>query len=91
MKTLCTQGGWRCIRQTKWVNNLKLAANRRLRVNDRIVVTPYDVRFPKAAVWAVQIVEDVWNLVSSAMVVGGVGAAAAVFLRRFDDLKRSQF
>lgn len=80
MKTLCSEGTWKCVRQTKWVNNLKLAANRRAVVSDRIVVTPYDVRFPKAAIWAVQILEDVWNIVFSSLIVGSI--AIVIFVLR---------
>lgn len=47
------------------VNNLKLAANRSALVSGRIAITPYDVRFPKAVIWVVQILEDVCNLVVS--------------------------
>lgn len=57
-KKLCSDSSSPCIQQTKLVNNLKLAANRRAVASDRIVVTPYDVRFPKAVIWAVHILED---------------------------------
>lgn len=77
MKKLCSDGSWQCIRQSKLVNNLKVAANRRAVVSDSIVVTPYDVRFPKAAIWSVQMLEDVWNLISSSFAIGT--AAAVVF------------
>lgn len=78
MKTFCTSGAWKCIHQTKWVNNLKLAANRRAVVSDNIIVTPYDFRFPKAAIWAGQMLKDVLSLVESSLVIGS--AAALVFL-----------
>lgn len=79
MKSLCSAGTWKCIHQTKWMNNLKLAVNRRAPVSENIVVTPYDVRFPRWFIWVVQMVEDAWNLVATSLVVGSV-AAAACFL-----------
>lgn len=47
-------------------------------VSDRIVVTPYDISFPKAAIWAVQMLEDVFNLVSSSLAIGFV--LSAIFM-----------
>lgn len=58
----------------KLVNNLELATNRRAVVSNRIVVTPYYVRFPKVAVRAVQMLEDVWNLLASSAAIGSVPA-----------------
>lgn len=74
MRVLCGSE-WKCVRSVKMVNNLKLAANRRAKVSELVMVTPYDLRFPKAAVWVVQIAEDVMYIV-----VAGVVAAAAAFV-----------
>lgn len=60
MKRLCGNT-WKCSQHVMLVNNLKVTANRRARVSEHIVVTPYDIRFPKVAVWVVQIVEGLWN------------------------------
>ncbi len=61
MKQLCS-GDWTCVETEKLVNNLNLFANRRAQISDRIVVTPYDVRFPRWCVWVVQAIEGVWNM-----------------------------
>lgn len=60
------------------MNILELARNRRAVVSDSITVTPYDVRFPKAAIWAVQMLEDVWHIFASSLVVGSVAAVTIV-------------
>lgn len=71
----CT-GDWKCIERVTLVNNLKVAANRRARVKADIVVTPYDVRFPRAAVWAVQILEDAWGMIAFSLGYGTFVSAA---------------
>lgn len=63
MKKLCGDGGWKCSSEMRWVNNLKIARMTRLRYNERIVITPYDDRFPVAGPWVVQMVEDAAHLV----------------------------
>lgn len=68
MKNLC-RDEWQCVRSVKLVNNLKAMANRRALINKRIVVTPYDLRFPRWGVWVVQSLEDLIN-------VSGVSAFA---------------
>ncbi len=73
MKQLCN-AGWKCTESVKLVNNLKVWANRRAVVNDRITVTPYDVRFPKAASWVAQAAEEVYDFVSSSIVMATVVA-----------------
>lgn len=72
MKLLC-KSKWACVRSMKWVNNLKLYANRRAVVNELVTVTPYDLRFPKVAIWAVQMLEDAFEL---AVFSGFLGVAA---------------
>lgn len=64
------------------VNNLKLAKRRRAVISDSIIVTPYDLRFPKAAIWAVQMAEDIWNLVASSVIVGSSAALAVMVLSK---------
>lgn len=64
MSVLCGVGGvLQCVQTKKLVNNLKVLANRRAVINDRITVTPYDARFPRFAVWIVQCLEDSVQLV----------------------------
>lgn len=65
MKRLCDAAVFDCTNDVKFVNNLKVAVNRRVEISDEIVVTPYDIRFPKALIWAVQMMEDVFNLVTA--------------------------
>lgn len=80
MKNLCSSGKWKCICQTKWVNNLKLAVNRRAVISEHFIITPYDVRFPKVAIWAVQMLEDVCNMVFSSLAIGSVLGVVILFL-----------
>ena len=68
MKQLCT-AGWKCTESVKLVNNLKVWANRRAVINDSIIVTPYDVRFPMAAIWMFQVAEEMYNFVSNSIVM----------------------
>lgn len=74
MKKLCADE-WECVRTVKLVNNLKVAANTRAVVNGDITITPYDLRYPIWAVWLVQMLEDVFNLLLSALLIGGVAVA----------------
>lgn len=76
MKRLCANQ-WQCVESQKLVNNLKIAKNRRVQVSARIVVTPYDLRFPKAASWVAQIAEDVWYLIQNSTILGVTFAIAA--------------
>lgn len=78
MKRLCTNK-WSCVRAVKLVNNLKLSANRRAVINEDIVVTPYDIRFPVWAVWVVQIGEDILSVLCSSMALGVAAAALAAY------------
>lgn len=77
MKVMC-KGEWRCVRTVKWVNNLKVAANRRAKVNELVTVTPYDLRFPRAAVWIVQMGEDVLRIVGASVAAAAVALFALV-------------
>lgn len=72
MGRLCG-GEWRCTEEGRWVNNLKIAKGTRLQYDEHIVITPYDVRFPIAGIWFVQMAEDAFYLV-------GVTAAVAVIV-----------
>jgi len=56
MKLLCAST--QCTRSVREVNNLRISSNRRAVVNQRVTITPYDMRFPKIAVWAVQLLQD---------------------------------
>ncbi len=67
MKQLCNTG-WKCTESVKLVNNLKVWANRRAIINDRITVTPYDVRFPKVASWVGQAAEEIYNFYSNSTI-----------------------
>lgn len=71
MGELCAET-WKCHETMKMVNNLKVAVNRRARVSARIVVTPYDIRFGKIATWAVQIIEDVVELVMTCVALSSL-------------------
>lgn len=81
MGRMCSKR-WTCTERVTLVNNLKLAANRRARVSKHIVVTPYDIRFPKAAIWVVQILEDVWNMLVLSVCSGTVTGATFLLLSR---------
>lgn len=77
MKRLC-EGEWECVTSVKLVNNLKISSNTRARFNHRIVITPYDIRFPVSLIWLAQIAEDVAYVLFSAVVVGVATASAVV-------------
>lgn len=76
MRKLCV-GQWNCVHVVKLVNNLKLASNRRARVNDDIVVTPYDHRFPRWTIWIVQMAEDAIELLCAC---AGIAIAVTISL-----------
>ncbi len=81
MKQLCS-GGWSCVETEKLVNNLNVFVNRRAQVNDRIIVTPYDIRFPRWCVWIVQAMECTWNMVcNSPIVFAGIISFIAVLFQ----------
>lgn len=83
MLRLCSRR-WSCSEHVKLVNNLKVSANRRARVSEQIVVTPYDIRFPKAAVWTVQIAEDVWNMLKLSPYSGVCVAIVVALVSKID-------
>lgn len=65
---LCAAQRWHgCWRSVALVNNMRVTVNRRLRVSPEIVLTPYDVRFPKAATWVAQLSQDALVLVAGAV------------------------
>ncbi len=68
MKSLCG-GGWQCTEDVRLVNNLKISEATRLAFDSRIVITPYDVRFPVILSWTVQIAEDVVEIVLLAFAI----------------------
>ncbi len=57
MNRLCATQ-WQCTSRVKLVNNLWVYGSRRVRVSDEIIVTPYDYRYPKIAVWLAQLLHD---------------------------------
>lgn len=59
MRNLCGSSEWKCVNALMPVNNLKVTVNRRARFSNDIIITPYDIRFPKFATWIVQILENV--------------------------------
>lgn len=73
---------WKCTKRVMLVNNLKLASNRRARVSQHVVVTPYDIRFPKIGIWVVQMLEDVWNMLAFSLCSGTIAGAAILLLPR---------
>ena len=81
MKRLCA-ARWDCVRSVKLVNNLALFANRRALVNGFITVTPYDDRFPRAAVWVAQAMEYVWNSISASSLLVLAGTVVVFLLSR---------
>lgn len=85
MKVLCNKE-WSCVRSVKMVNNLKLAANRRAKVNDLITVTPYDLRFPKVGVWALQMAEDALHITVASVAAAAVAVLALVFRAQVSSL-----
>lgn len=61
MKRECSRTGkWHgeCTRDEKLVNNLRLFYHREIKINEEITITPFDFRYPKAAVWAVHILQE---------------------------------
>lgn len=81
MKRMCA-GEWECTQSVKLVNNLKVAANRRARISSDVVETPYSIRFPKVAVWAVQMLEDVWNVLALSVCSGTVAGGGVLLLSK---------
>lgn len=56
---------WNCTKRiVALLNNLKLAPNRRARIGKHIVATPYDILFQKAAIWMLQMAEDISNILA---------------------------
>lgn len=90
MKKICTphHKNQRCVTSVKLENNLKITANRRAVISDRIVVTPYDMRFPKIAVWAVQILEEIFTVQALATIVVGIATTGLVSLRKKGSVKQ---
>lgn len=82
MKRLCGTK-WDCARSVKLVNNLLVIANRRAVVG-QVTITPYDLRFPRWAVWVVQIAELLWNTVEVSVLAAflAVGATCAAIKLR---------
>lgn len=71
MKKLCLpRGKLNCSEALKLVNNLKVYGAARIQYNHRIVITPYDDRFPRIAIWIVQVIEDIVDLIIHAISLG---------------------
>lgn len=85
MGRLC-RAEWECTREVRLVNNLKVAVNKMARYDDRIVITPYDVRFPVALVWLVQMMEDLVGIAHSA-VISGLAVSSVLFVFASFDVK----
>lgn len=68
-KRLCQAAAWKCSVTKIYVNNLKISANTRARYRD-IVITPYDIRYPVALLWFVQMAEDVLQIVVTSICAG---------------------
>ncbi len=75
MRSLCSNG-WKCTEDLRLVNNLKISEATRLRIDDHIVVTPYDARFPVVIPWIVQIAEDIVAIVMLSLKVAALFAGA---------------
>lgn len=79
MKSLCSSaGGWKCIESVKRVNNLDIFRNRRARVGS-VTVTPFDIRFPRFAIWMAQFAERVYtsNTILSLVMTAVVAVAVS--------------
>lgn len=60
----CESGRWKnCRMDSKLVNNLRIWKTSRARVNEHIVVLPYNVRVPFILTWIVQLVQELMNLI----------------------------
>lgn len=68
MHQLCRSGVWRCIEETKLVNNIKVWQTSRVRVSDIVTITPYDVRYPKWMIWVAQLTHEIWNTFSTLII-----------------------
>lgn len=65
MNIICGKDGeWsgRCVSKERRVNNLRVIYHRSAIYNAHITITPYDIRFPIAAVWTVQIFQEVLRM-----------------------------
>ena len=60
MKLLCA-GQEKCVQTEKMVDNLNLLANARAKINDRVKVPPYHIRFPTWCVMVAQAIELTWS------------------------------
>eukprot|EP00171_Calliarthron_tuberculosum_P007518 IDg7518t1 len=58
MRHLCISQDWSCVYAVMPVNNLNVIKNRQVRFSKDIVITPYDIRFPRFATWVAQILEN---------------------------------
>ncbi len=85
MKRLCA-GTWRCVATRRYVNNLRVTGNRRALVGD-IIVTPYDLRYPRWAVWVVQIAEMVLRAVAAPLAL----LALLVGMLRYRAFRRERY
>ncbi len=89
MKRLC-RVEWRCVGSVKYVNNLDVFANRRVRYNQHIIITPYDLRFPRWGVWLVQAIGYLLNVRALATcVAAGAVALVAYTTSRYGDMALS--
>ncbi len=80
MRELCA-AEWNCVRSVRWVNNLRITKIRRWRIDENVVVTPYDARFPRLAVWVVQVAQDILDMLEIQLaltVVFGIAISAAL-------------
>ncbi len=82
MKRLCADDGWQCLLRVNRVNNFKVAANRRARVSSEITIAPYDVSFPKATIWAVQMLKDVCKMLALSICNGALAGVAVLLLAK---------
>lgn len=66
---LCQSGAWKnCRKEFKLVNNLRIVRNSYAALKSRdIIITAFDVRFPRVLTWAVQLVQEVPSLISAGL------------------------
>lgn len=76
MKQLC-KSTWNCVRTVKLVNNLRITSHRRATISEGIILTPFDIRYPRWCVWVVQILEMGFNGVGLIEIIAG---SIALFL-----------
>lgn len=66
---MCQSGAWKnCRKESMLVNNLRIVRNSQVVLRSRdIVITAFDIRYPRIATWIIQLVQEVPPIVSAVM------------------------